>query len=64
MRDFVAALGLVMAIEGILFAGFPAAMKRALAAAAGREPTRLRVMGLVSAICGVLIVWLARRAGF
>jgi uncharacterized protein YjeT (DUF2065 family) len=64
MRNFIAVVGLVMAIEGLLFAGFPAAMRRALAAAASREPGRLRVIGLASAVLGVAIVWLARRALF
>jgi len=64
MREFVAVLGLILAIEGLLFAGFPGAMRRALAAAAASEPTRLRLTGLASAVVGVLIVWVARRAGF
>jgi uncharacterized protein YjeT (DUF2065 family) len=64
MREFVAVLGLILAIEGILMAGFPGAMRRALAAAASSEPTRLRLTGLASAVVGVLIVWVARRAGF
>jgi uncharacterized protein YjeT (DUF2065 family) len=64
MRSFVAALGLILAIEGLLLAGFPATMRRALSAAASREPGRLRVIGLTAAIVGVVVVWLARRSGF
>jgi uncharacterized protein len=61
MSDFLAALGLVLAIEGILFAAFPLGTKRAMAAALETPDSRLRVVGLVSALLGVLIVWLVRR---
>jgi uncharacterized protein len=60
MSDFFAAIGLVFAIEGIIFAAFPFGAKRAMAAALDTPDTRLRVAGLVSALLGVLIVWLAR----
>jgi uncharacterized protein len=60
MFDFLAAVGLVFAIEGILFAAFPLGTKRALATALDMPDGRLRVMGLVSAIVGVAIVWLVR----
>ena len=61
MSDFLAAIGLVLAIEGILFAAFPLGTKRAMAAALDMPDNRLRVAGLVSALVGVLIVWLVRR---
>ncbi len=35
MSDFLAALGLVFVIEGLVFAAFPAAAKRAMAQRAG-----------------------------
>ena len=60
MSDFLAALGLVLAIEGILFAAFPFATKRAMAAAVETPETRLRIIGLASALLGVVIVWLVR----
>jgi uncharacterized protein YjeT (DUF2065 family) len=60
MSDFLAALGLVLAIEGILFAAFPLGTKRAMAAALDAPDSRLRIAGLVSALVGVLIVWLVR----
>ena len=60
MFDFLAAIGLFFAIEGILFAAFPLAPKRAMAAALDMPEGRLRVVGLVSAIIGVAVVWLVR----
>jgi uncharacterized protein YjeT (DUF2065 family) len=60
MFDFLAAIGLFFAIEGILFAAFPLGTKRAMAAALDMPDGRLRVMGLISAIVGVAIVALVR----
>jgi len=61
MSDLAAAIGLVFAIEGIIFAAFPLGAKRTMAAALDIPDGRLRIAGLASAIVGVLIVWLVRR---
>ena len=61
MRDLVVALGLALAIEGILLASFPDAMKRAMMEAAASPRDRMRLVGVVSAVMGVLVVWAARR---
>jgi uncharacterized protein len=60
MFDFLAAIGLFFAIEGILFAAFPTSAKRAMSAALEMPDSRLRIVGLVSAVAGVAIVWLVR----
>jgi uncharacterized protein len=60
MTDFLAALGLVFAIEGICLAAFPQTAKRAMAQVMTMPDGRLRIVGVVSAIAGVLIVWLVR----
>jgi uncharacterized protein len=60
MSDFLAAIGLVFAIEGIFFAAFPLATKRAMAVALEMPDVRLRIAGIVSALVGVIIVWLVR----
>jgi len=60
MSDFVVAIGLFFAIEGILFAAFPLSAKRAIAAALEMPDGRLRIAGLVAALVGILIVWLVR----
>lgn len=64
MKDLVAALGLALAVEGILFASFPEAMKRAMMDAAASPRDRLRIVGIASAVLGVVIVWAARRFAF
>jgi uncharacterized protein len=60
MSDFLAAIGLFFAIEGLVLAAFPLGAKRAVAAVLATTDGRLRIAGLVSAVVGVVIVWLVR----
>jgi uncharacterized protein len=60
MSDFLAALGLVFVIEGVLFAAFPLGAKRAMTAVLDVPDGGMRIVGLASALVGVLIVWLVR----
>jgi len=60
MSDFLVALGLVFVIEGIVFAVFPDSAKRAVTAVLETPDTVLRLVGLGSAIFGLLVVWLMR----
>lgn len=57
MGDLVAALGLALAIEGLLCAAFPDGMRRAMAEAAKSPTDRMRMVGVVSAVVGVAVVW-------
>ena len=60
MSDFVVALGLVFALEGLVFAALPGVAKRAMAHVTETPDNALRIIGIVSAIIGVLVVWLVR----
>ena len=60
MGEFAVALGLVFVIEGLIFAAFPGLAKRLAASALESPDTSLRVAGIVSAILGVLLIWLIR----
>ena len=60
MSDFIVAIGLVLAIEGLVFAAFPGAAKRLAANALETPDGALRVAGVVSAALGVVLVWLIR----
>jgi uncharacterized protein len=60
MSDLVVALGLALAIEGLLFAAFPDAVKRAMIDAAQTSSERMRLVGIGSAVIGVVIVWVMR----
>jgi uncharacterized protein YjeT (DUF2065 family) len=60
MADLLVALGLVLVIEGLVFAGFPGGARRALTAMQEMSEANLRVAGLISALVGVVIVWAVR----
>ena len=60
MQELFTALGLAVAIEGALYALFPATMKRVLREALEQPENVLRVAGLAAAVGGVAIVWLIR----
>jgi uncharacterized protein len=60
MSDFFAALGLFFAIEGIVLAAFPGSLKRSMVTVLNTPDGSLRIVGIVSALIGVLIVWLVR----
>lgn len=60
MSDFVVALGLVLVIEGLLWAAFPGTGRAMLEAVSSAPDQRLRVSGAVAMAIGVFIVWLVR----
>ncbi|MFZ1067545.1 MAG: DUF2065 domain-containing protein [Pseudolabrys sp.] len=60
MSDFLAALGLVFVIEGLIFAAFPEAAKKAMASVLQTQDMSLRLIGIGSGIVGLALVWLVR----
>ena len=60
MADFIVALGLVFVIEGLIFAVSPASAKNAMAHVLETADGPLRVVGIVSAVLGVILVWFVR----
>jgi uncharacterized protein YjeT (DUF2065 family) len=59
-EDILIAIGLLLAIEGALYALFPVGMQRMMAFALAQQPSQLRSAGLLCATIGVGIVWLLR----
>ncbi|MEO9612366.1 MAG: DUF2065 family protein [Nitratireductor sp.] len=60
MGDLVAAIGLVLVIEGVIYGGFPGFARR-LAAEMRETPEHvLRYGGLAAVAAGVAIVWMVR----
>jgi uncharacterized protein YjeT (DUF2065 family) len=60
MRELVTAIGLVLVIEGLLYAVAPGRLK-SLAEFASRIPDdMLRNAGIVAVAAGVVVVWAAR----
>jgi uncharacterized protein YjeT (DUF2065 family) len=60
MTEFVVALGLVFVIEGLIFAAFPGLAKRLAASALESPEMSLRIAGVVSAIIGIVLIWVMR----
>jgi uncharacterized protein YjeT (DUF2065 family) len=60
MDDFGVALGLVLVIEGLLYALAPRAMKQAIVAVLAQADERLRGVGLLAAVIGLGVIWLFR----
>ena len=57
MKELVIALGLLLFLEGILYALFPSKMKNMLKTIEKLDPNQLRTGGLIFALIGFLIIW-------
>lgn len=60
MADFIAAIGLVLVIEGVFYGGFPGFAKRMAAEASNAPDELLRIAGIAAVAIGVAIVWFVR----
>jgi uncharacterized protein YjeT (DUF2065 family) len=60
MSDLVVGIGLVLVIEGLIWALAPAAGLRMLVVAASTPQASLRLAGLGAVALGVGVVWLVR----
>ena len=57
MRELIIAFGLLLFIEGILYALFPSKMKNMLKKLEMIKDSQLRTGGLIFALIGFLIIW-------
>jgi uncharacterized protein YjeT (DUF2065 family) len=60
MTDLAVAIGLVLVIEGLLWALAPRVGRKLLEATADMPESSLRMAGAVAVAVGVLIVWMVR----
>lgn len=60
MSELLAAVGLILALEGALYALVPDFMRRMAAHVVQTPGDTLRIAGVVSAAAGVAFVWLVR----
>lgn len=60
MTDLAVAIGLVLVLEGLLWALAPGFGRKLLEASADMPEQSLRLGGAVAVAAGVLVVWLAR----
>jgi len=57
MKELIIAIGLLLFIEGGLYALFPSKMKNMLKTIENMEVNQLRTGGLIFALIGFAIVW-------
>lgn len=60
MSDFLAALGLVLVIEGLVYGGMPRLAKRLAEQVLEMPDSALRTAGVTAMMLGVFVVWLVR----
>ena len=60
MTDFWAAIGLMLALEGTLYALAPGGIKKMMRSALELPDGQLRLFGLAVLAAGVFVVWLVR----
>jgi uncharacterized protein len=58
--DFVVGVGMLLVIEGLLFTALPEWMRTAMKSAMSSPDNILRAVGLVSAVIGLVLIWLVR----
>ena len=61
MKELGVAIGLLLVIEGLLYAIFPAAMKNMLNIMNDMPAQKLRSGGLIFALLGFIIVWYIKK---
>ena len=57
MKELIIAIGLLLFIEGMLYALFPSKMKNMLKLIEKISTNQLRISGLLFALIGFVIVW-------
>jgi uncharacterized protein YjeT (DUF2065 family) len=60
MSNLIVALGLVLVIEGMLWALAPGLGQKLLQAAAETPESNLRLVGAAAVALGVFVIWLVR----
>jgi uncharacterized protein YjeT (DUF2065 family) len=58
--DFLAAIGLVLVFEGLLYGGFPRLAKTLASRVADMPEASLRGGGVAMILAGVIVIWLVR----
>jgi uncharacterized protein len=59
--DFLIGVGVLLVIEGLLFAASPTWMRNAMKSAIATPDNLLRAVGIGSAVIGLIVIWVVRR---
>ncbi len=59
--DFLVGVGILFVVEGLLLAGVPGFIRGAMESLIKTPDSLLRITGLISAVSGLLLIWLIRR---
>tara|TARA_Y100001970_G_C14039990_1_gene753181 strand:- start:486 stop:671 length:186 start_codon:yes stop_codon:yes gene_type:complete len=60
MKELIIALGLLLFIEGALYALFPSKMKNMLKIVEKMQVSQLRITGLIFSLIGFIIIWYSK----
>lgn len=60
--DFLVGIGMLFVIEGLLFAAAPEWVRKAMKSALEMPDNMLRIVGLVTAVAGLILIWFFRHA--
>lgn len=58
--DFLIGVGMLLVIEGLLFAAAPGWMRRAMESVLQTPDIVLRLSGIGTAVLGLIVIWLIR----
>ncbi|MGP9811506.1 DUF2065 domain-containing protein [Rhodopseudomonas sp. NSM] len=59
--DLLIGVGVLFVLEGLIFAASPSWMRRAMKSAMATPDNVLRVVGIASAVLGLILIWMVRR---
>ena len=59
--DFLIGVGVLLVIEGLMFAASPTWMRKAMKSAIATPDNLLRAVGIGSAVIGLIVIWAVRR---
>lgn len=60
MTELITAFGLMLVIEGCLYALFPNHLKQMIAQVLAQKSDKIRIFGIALVLIGFFIIWLVR----
>lgn len=61
MKNILLALGLVLSVEGVLYALCPIALKKMVIYITDLTEDKIRIIGVLALVIGVILVWLSSK---